>query len=212
MSAARFVARTQRRTRRGSVAVLALLVTVTATAVLTLTTAWRRADTVVDRWTRTAIPYDRFVIAQLGPDEMRALPGVARADRQEFIPLMATDQNVHVDGQAMEMSSLDSTTIVLDGRIPDGDNPFDVLVDEMAASQLHLGVGDTIDVRFFAPDQNDAIVGGDYSHPHGDRHRGGHHPSVAGGHCRPLAHPAKRLASTAPDDHLPDLAAGRSSR
>jgi ABC-type lipoprotein release transport system permease subunit len=142
---------------------LAALVAVTGTAILALATAYRRADTVVHRWTAGAIPYDRQVLAQLGPSQMAAMPGVVRADRRTFVAATPVESNAGLDGYAMEMSAVDSTYLLLGGSIPDGSDPFEVLVNEAAARMFKLRPGDHFRVRFYSPDQLSAVSQGDYT-------------------------------------------------
>lgn len=166
MGCARLIARSQRRERRAASLVLATLVAVTGASILTLATAYRRADTVIVRWTAGAIPYDRSLFAQLPPKQMSAMPGVVRADREVYVPLGAADNSGQdagcaLDGHAMEMSAVDSTFLVVDGAVPDGTDPFAVLATEEAAKAYHLRAGDNFRVRFFAPDQSESAPQGE---------------------------------------------------
>ncbi len=166
MGPARFIARSQRRGRRASTLVLAILVAVAGASILALSTAYRRADTVIARWTAGAIPYDRSIVAQLPPAQLSAMPGVVRADREAYIPLRAAGNDDHdagcaLDGHAMEMSAVDSTYLLLGGAIPNGTDPFAVLATEEAAKTYHLRPGDMFRVQFYAPDQFESAPQGD---------------------------------------------------
>ena len=47
----------------------------------------------------------------------------------------------------------DRTTRVLRGAMPDGSDPYEVVINEAMASNLGLSPGDTLKVKMFAPDQ-----------------------------------------------------------
>lgn len=104
---------------------------------------------------------------------MLALPGVVRADPTTYVGMMATGPSGHVtggvNGLAVDWSAIDPTNRILEGTVPDGSDPSEVIVNEAFVKQYGISVGDTVHTRMFGLEQNDDVSRGVYR-PTGPRY------------------------------------------
>ncbi|MDQ6947723.1 MAG: hypothetical protein M3256_16010, partial [Actinomycetota bacterium] len=157
-------ARTDLRRRRWSAAALILLVGLAAGVVLASVAGARRTGTALDRlliYTRTP---DVSIVA---PDQATAthigsLPQVASTERVLFMYLSATPEGAS-GGAVVPFAAADdqafrtSTRLrVLRGRMPAVDSPFDVAVNPLTLSHLHIGLGGRFRLYAYGLDQVEA--------------------------------------------------------
>jgi hypothetical protein len=162
-----FVARTQARRRWRALVALALFVGLLGGLSLSLVAGSRRSATVVDRYLSTARPYDLAVFSlDLTRAQVLGIPGVVRADPGAYVGMVKDETGEGatqgINGHVLDFEELDPTWRLLDGSVPDGSDPNEVLVNEFFVRQFGLSVGDTVDVRMFARDQRDAVSRGVY--------------------------------------------------
>ena len=74
-----------------------------------------------------------------------------------------------INGIAVDWSSADPMIQVLEGAVPDGTDPFEVVVNEPFVELHDLGVGDVVDVQMFGIDQGAEVEAGNYQ-PTGPRY------------------------------------------
>jgi hypothetical protein len=174
MGRAGVLARTQLRHGWRAIGALALLVAAIAGLATALVAGSMRSASVVDRYFAAGIPYDLQVFeTSLTRDVLVDLPGVVRADPSAYVAMVrvGSDGTVleGINGTAIDWASVDPTIRVLEGEVPDGTDPFDVLANEAFAEQHDLGVGDRVDVQMFGVDQGGQVETGDYR-PSGPRY------------------------------------------
>jgi ABC-type lipoprotein release transport system permease subunit len=161
------VARSQLRRRRRAVILLTLFVGVLGGLAISLVAGARRSSTVVDRYFAAAIPYDLQLNApSLTREDVRAIPGVVRADTDAYIGAVRLLPDGRVDDGvnaiALDFATIDPTIEVLDGVAPDGSDPFQVLVNEAFVDDFGLTTGDTVELQMFGHDQYEEIADGVY--------------------------------------------------
>ncbi len=163
-----FVARSQRRSRRATMVGLALFVGIAGAIALSLIAGARRSSTVVDRFLSAAPRYD---LGMFGPaldrTEVRSLPGVTRANPGAYIAMNSVDgqagPSTGINGLTMDFTLPPDPTIrVLEGRMPDGSDPFQIAVNDVFVQQFARSVGDRVTVRMFSPGQRDDVAKGIY--------------------------------------------------
>jgi hypothetical protein len=133
-----------------------------------------RSASVVDRYFAAGIPYDLQVFgASLTRNDMLDQPGVVRADQSTYVAMVRVgpDDTVleGINGVALDWSSADPTIRVLEGALPDGTDPFEVVVNEAFVELHDLDVGEVVDVQMFGVDQGEQVSAGDYR-PTGPRY------------------------------------------
>ncbi|MEP6659014.1 MAG: FtsX-like permease family protein [Acidimicrobiales bacterium] len=170
-----FVARTQRRSRRVALIGLGVFVGILSAISIALIAGARRSSSVVDRFSAAATPYDAQVFGSpLPPSEVRALPGVKRADPNSFIATTYVDGSgqppAGINGRIVDFSApADPTVRVLRGKLPDGHDPLQVVVNEIFVQQFATSVGERVTVQMFSPDQYDEVQQGIYK-PRGPKY------------------------------------------
>jgi hypothetical protein len=167
MGSVAFVARSQARRRWRALVVLVLLVGVLGGLSLSLIAGARRSASVVDRFLATSNQYDvELYTTALSLDDVRAIPGVVRADPGAYVGMVAMRRDGSsgqgINGNALDFSALDPTWRIVDGDRPDGTDRSEVLVNEFFVEQFGRSVGDPVDVRMFAKDQAGAVSRGVY--------------------------------------------------
>ena len=173
MGAVGWLARQQLRSRWWTVAGLALLVGMTGGAVLSTAAGARRTADVYDRF--VAATATRDVQVQVDSEEPDAvltaieeLDVVRASGRLEIAPVAPDPGDVDTDELDLAlMVSPDGRWGVdvdrprlLGGRMPDPDRSDEVLINELAAGQMGLGVGDQLTVTAFTPEALDSVLGG----------------------------------------------------
>src|SRR5688572_16585639 len=162
-----FLARAQLRRRWSALAVLAVLVGVIGGLAIALIAGSRRSASVVDRYFDAGIPYDVQTFGtSLSRRDLLDLPGVVRADPTAYVAMMRLapgGEPVHgINGMAVDWSSIDPTIRVLRGAVPDGTDPFEVVVNEAFVELSGLSVGDEVEVQLFGLDQMEDVSTGNY--------------------------------------------------
>jgi ABC-type lipoprotein release transport system permease subunit len=174
MPSAVLVALAQLRRRRLAALLLALVVAGVGGVSVALLAGARRSSSVVDRYFDAGIPYHFQVYApSLTRDDLLALDGVARADPSSYVGVIQVDEAGDalqgINGQAVAFDSIDPTFRRVAGTVPDGTDPFGVIVNEAFVDELGLTAGDDVDVRMFAHDQLEEISRGVFE-PRGPRY------------------------------------------
>ena len=148
---------------------IAVFVGVAAAISISFIAGARRSASVVDRFFAVAPRADVGIYDQTEPPTIErsavlSLPGVVRADPGGYI---AT--NVVVGGRVF--AGVDAVTIdfaaphdptlrVLAGALPDGTDPNATVINERFAENFHLGPGDPLTIRMYAPGQRDKVAAG----------------------------------------------------
>ena len=169
-----FLGRAQLRRRWRALGALAVLVGVIGGLAITLVAGSLRSASVVDRYFAAGIPYDLQVFeSPLTRSELLDLPGVVRADPSAYVAMVrvASDGSVveGINGMAVDWSSVDPTIRVLEGAVPDGTDPMEVMVNEAFVELHDRVVGDVVDVQMFGIDQGEEVAAGNYD-PTGPRY------------------------------------------
>jgi hypothetical protein len=145
-----------------SLLVLALLVAIASGTVMAATAGARRADSSMDRLLAETFPAT-VLVAPLTPgfdwEAVRALPEVEALTEIVFSPYEvdgrpAPDWMMLPPGDAEAMSSIERP-VVLDGRLADPTRSDEVVVTPAFVATSGKGVGDTVDLRLFTPEQVD---------------------------------------------------------
>jgi hypothetical protein len=106
-------------------------------------------------------------------DEILDLPEVVRADPSAYLAMVGLTPEGKVvdgiDGVVSDWSSIDPTIRVLDGAVPNGTDPFEVVVNEAFVRLYDRAVGDPVEVQMFGREQRAQVQAGDYG-PTGPRY------------------------------------------
>lgn len=162
----------QLRVRWRSVLGLAVLVGLAGGLVLATGAGARRTSSAFDRFLAETGTRDAAVqFDEDGADavlsRIERLDIVARSGRVEIIPVLPTDESLLTEVDLALFASPDGRwgaaidrPVVLEGRLPDPSATDEVLLNELAAQQTGLGIGDRIRAATFTPEQLDALHAG----------------------------------------------------
>ena len=153
------------RRRWRALGALAVVVGVIGGLAIALVAGSRRSGSVVDRYFAAGIPYELQVFGpSLTRGDLLELPGVVRADPSAYVAMMRVSSTgaplEGINGMAGNWSSVDPTIRVLEGAVPDGTDPFEVMVNEAFVELTDRGVGDDFEVRMFGLDQIEEVEAG----------------------------------------------------
>lgn len=173
-----FIARAQARRRWRALVALTLFIGLVGGLSLSLIAGSRRSSTVVNRFYAAARPYDlQLFVPSLTRDQVLAIPGVTRADSTAYLGVVASkpngepgDEGDGINGNAINWDALDPTFRILEGAVPDGSDPSEVLVNEFFVEQFGRSVGDSVNVQAFAREQAEEVSRGVYE-AHGPKYR-----------------------------------------
>jgi hypothetical protein len=170
------VSRLQIHRRWRNLVVVALFAAIVFGLATALVAGARRSASVVHRYFDATIPYDLTVGGlDMRQSALRAIPGVARADRDTYFgsTLVERDGSLGgaINGLVYDRSAIDPTIRVLAGRLPDADDASAVLVNEEFVRAFGRGPGDTLTVKTFAPGDRSDVEANRYDHPHGPMYR-----------------------------------------
>lgn len=172
MAAVWYRFRAEMRTRWIATLGLAVIVGLAGGVVFTALAGARRTDTAYDRMVDEARSWDVLVLPDSGndsaldPDEVARLPMVESFGYFPAIAVVpAGAENIEeLFGSPVAFTGPDRTAFfeigrpnVLEGRMPDPDEPGEVLVDPLAAEQLGVGVGDRLRTVVVTDDEIDAM-------------------------------------------------------
>ena len=162
MSAVLTWVRLDLRTRVRSLAVLVLLVAMTAAVVLTAVAGARRGSTAVDRLLDRTLPATVAVLPNepgFDWEPVAALPGVAAIGRfpvssyvVEGLPPDGGSDFAYADDEVMRTIE---RPVVLEGRLADPGRKDEAVVTGGFEGTYGKGVGDTVVIRMFSPEQID---------------------------------------------------------
>ncbi|GAA2568782.1 ABC transporter permease [Pseudonocardia hydrocarbonoxydans] len=148
------------RRRWRSLLVLALLVAVSAGVVLTAVAGARRGASALDRLLAVTAPATLAVLPNqpgFDWDAVRALPGVEAVAEFAVTSFRVDDitPEDYPDGFPMDREAMSAVErpVVLEGRLPDPDRADEVAVTPAFTRSYGVGVGDTVDLRLYAPEQ-----------------------------------------------------------
>ena len=155
-------ARAQWRQRRAATVALILLVGLAGGVVLAAVAGARRTDTAMDRFVAYNRPVDVAVVVNdpaLRP-KVTALPQVEAAGQAIFV-FMQTSRRAGASSSSgfAAFATLGETLrsvrrpLMIDGRLPRADRPFEAVVNEGAARENHLHVGSRIRTYAYTAEQ-----------------------------------------------------------
>jgi len=161
------VSRAQARRRWRALFALTILVGLVGGLALALVAGSRRSSSVVARYAAAARHYDVQVFApSISRAQLLAIPGVVRADTQAYLATNAVPrggrQPEGVNGAIVVWSATDPTNQILEGRLPDGHDPMQIVVNQKFVEQFGYSVGDRVPMQMFGLDQGDEIDKGVY--------------------------------------------------
>lgn len=166
--------RTELRRRWTALVALALLVSVAVAVVVASAAGARRTASAFDRLSdatlgrHLSIQVDRPELTDDVLDGVAALPSVSATGRLTMFPVLPDPEQVSDDELDLAIfASPDGgwgrdvdRGIILEGRRPDPAEPYEVALNEVAATQTGLRVGDTLDVSTFTPADLDFVFSG----------------------------------------------------
>jgi hypothetical protein len=169
------VARAEARRRWPSLLVLGLLVAVVAGASLLALAGARRTASTLDRfreWSGASDVTYQAPEVDVGGAMLAALedqPAVEAVTIRRLVNAFPDDASeldlaVYSDESGRYGTEIDRP-LVLDGRMPDPDEPGEILVNELAADQLGVGVGHRFAARTWTDADLRALVGGQNGFP-----------------------------------------------
>jgi hypothetical protein len=176
MSAVRAWLRIDLRRRSRSLAVLALLIAVSAGTVLTAVAGARRGESALPRLAERTLPATAAVLPNqpgFDWDAVRAIPEVETLTRFTLglDPVVEGIDQEHVgfvpaDGDGMRTIE---RPVVFEGRVYDPGRADEAVVSPEFVEHYGKGVGDTLTMAFYTPDQVKAAATGDPGKPRGPR-------------------------------------------
>ncbi|CAN5651915.1 hypothetical protein BH10ACT2_BH10ACT2_02480 [soil metagenome] len=171
-TAARFVARSQRRRQRGAQVLFVVAVGLIAAVTMSLVAGSRRSSSVIDRFFAAIPMYDAQIFSEdsaIDLAQLQALPGVGLAEPtpyMNFVPLGpgTGEESAGINSTTGDFTRPDPTARLLRGSIP-ADDERDMVVNEAFVQEFGLDVGDTVHVIGYAntPEQYDEISRGVYN-------------------------------------------------
>jgi FtsX-like permease family len=151
------------RARWRSLLVLALMIGLTGGAVIAAAAGARRSATSLERFSAEARTFDVFVAADITTEEpaaMRALldgPLVESANDLAFL-FVDSDSTGFFFGATSRRGLDVERGVLLEGRRADPDEPDEIVLSDVAAEGLGLGVGDTFELGTLTPQQADVLL------------------------------------------------------
>jgi hypothetical protein len=158
-------ARSELRHRWRATVLLAVLVGLAGGVVLAAAAGARRTATVMDRF----LAYHQATNVGIGaegldPGAVRRLPMVADVAEGGYLALVAATPSGDPDpdsfgeinpyvGLGEPWPGSSNRPVLVAGRLPLGDRPLEVAVDETLAERRHLGLGDTLRMWGYTPEQ-----------------------------------------------------------
>ena len=146
---------------------LAVVVALVAGLAVGLLAGSRRSGSALDRALRRLTPFDLQVATKMAPEDLAALPGVERAALNPYVAMQVVRRDgtlgLLINGIGLDWDLVGGFSRVVGGRLPDGSDPFSVIVNEAAAKAFDVGPGDDLKVRTFGLDQAESLLAGDYS-------------------------------------------------
>lgn len=160
-----WLVRHELRARWRSALGLALVVGIVAGVVLATAAGARRTATVYERFAAETATRDASIQVDDGDVDaslrrIEALELVAASGRLEMVPVLPTDESLLTEVDLAMFASPDGRwgvdvdrPLLLEGRMPDPSTAGEVLLNELAADQTGLEVGDRFTVATFTPEQ-----------------------------------------------------------
>lgn len=167
-----WLVRHELRARWRSALGLALVVGIVAGVVLATAAGARRTATVYERFAAETATRDVSVQIDDGDVDaslrrIEALELVAASGRLEMVPVLPTDESLLTEVDLAMFASPDGRwgvdvdrPLLLEGRMPDPSTAGEVLLNELAADQTGLEVGDRFTVATFTPEQLEQLNSG----------------------------------------------------
>lgn len=158
--------RVELRRRWRSLVVLALLIAISTGTVLAAVAGARRGASAVDRLNAATVPATALVTPQLEAFDwapVRALPQVAAMSTFPAYTGFGIDEapantvQVYLPGDAEAMHTIERP-VILDGRLVDPARADEAVVTANFVQTYGRGVGDTVTLRLFTPEQVDTGV------------------------------------------------------
>lgn len=135
----------------------ALFIAVSSAMSISLIAGARRSSSVVERFTAAGYHFD-VLLFPLDRDEALSLPGVTNVAINAYVASAVVDASGAsvggVDSSLVDFAApLDPRFRVLRGKVPDGRDPFEVVVNEGFVVAFGKDVGDRVTLRMYALDQ-----------------------------------------------------------
>jgi hypothetical protein len=178
VSAVRAWLRIDLRRRWRSLAVLALLIAVSAGTVLTAVAGARRGESALPRLAERTLPATTVVLPnepRFDWDEVRAMPEVETLTRftlglEPVVDGVAREHTGFIPADAEGLRSIERP-VVFEGRVYDPDRADEVVVSPQFVEHYGKGLGDTLTMSLFTPQQVKVAAAGDPGPPRGPRIR-----------------------------------------
>src|SRR5258706_1570002 len=137
------VARSQMRRRITAAVVLAIVVAFVAGLAIALLAGLRRSGSSVDRALARLTRFDLQVTTEMTPEDLAALPGVERAVMNPYVAMRVVRRDgtpdLLINGLGFDWDLVGSVCRIVRGQLPDGSDPFSVIVNEAAARSFDVG-------------------------------------------------------------------------
>jgi hypothetical protein len=165
MSAVRLLVRSELRRRWGSLLVVALVVAITGGVTLAAVAGARRTSTSFSRFQDATLNHDVLLFAEgIKPADvarLRAMDGVEAVGYLRQLAMVRPDgDNLALGGPLDDSMFRDVARLrIVDGRMPDPDDPSQVVVPEPLSRITGLEVGDSFRVRAWTQEQLDEVGG-----------------------------------------------------
>ncbi|NDL56754.1 ABC transporter permease [Phytoactinopolyspora mesophila] len=167
MTVVAFWFRLDLRRRWRSLLVMTLLIALAAGTVMTAAAGARRGASGVDRLVEQTLPATAVVLPNEPGFDWAAVREIAQVEalttfvvggyQVEGVPLEYQESAGHMPPADDEVMRTIERPIVLDGRLFDPARPDEVVASPRFEDSFGLGVGDTVTIRLYAPEQIDAF-------------------------------------------------------
>jgi hypothetical protein len=167
-------ARAEMRRRWASTLVLALLAGVAGGIVLASVAGARRTSTAMDRFVEFNKPSHLFLFdesGQLDEEAVTALPQVEATSRASYVLMAPAGPDGERTGELagtvnpfliLPLTGESNVPLMVEGKLPDPDEPLEIIVDEELAESRRLDPGDTLRMHGFAPEQLQDDANGEF--------------------------------------------------
>lgn len=153
------------RGRWRSLAVLALLVALTTAVVVTAVAGSRRGATVVDRLLERTLPATIAALPNEAGFDWNAVAQIPGVEALARFPVAAYEVEGFVSDEVADFAYMDESImreverpVVLDGRLTDPARDDEVVITRGFESTFDRGVGDTVTITLYSPEQVDEYL------------------------------------------------------
>jgi hypothetical protein len=170
MGAIWYRARAELRRRWASTLVLALLAGVAGGIVVASVAGARRTASAMDRFVEFNRPGHLFLYDEAGTldeEAVTALPQVEATSRAAYVLLTPAGPNGERTAELagainpfliLPLTGESNVPLIVEGELPDPDEPLEIIVDEELAEDRRLELGDTLRMHGFSPEQMESTL------------------------------------------------------